>query len=83
MSPFPFPSPHFSWQVFGSSGGNTSGPEALVVWQLIGAGVSMVVAPMAYSCKVRVLTLRVCLNLSEALEPQGVEPQCRALFLLP
>ncbi len=38
-------------QVFGGSGDNTSGPEALVVWQLIGAGVSMVVAPMAYSCK--------------------------------
>jgi hypothetical protein len=29
-----------------------SGPEALVVWQLIGAGLTMVVAPMAYSCKV-------------------------------
>lgn len=38
--------------MFGGSGGNTSGPEALVLWQLIGAGVSMVVAPMAYSCKV-------------------------------
>lgn len=39
-------------QVFGGTGGNVIGPEALVLWQLIGAGVSMVVAPMAYSCKV-------------------------------
>jgi hypothetical protein len=39
-------------QVFGGTGGNVTGPEALVLWQLIGAGVSMVVAPMAYSCKV-------------------------------
>lgn len=40
-------------QVFGGTAGGASGPEALVLWQLIGAGVSMIVAPMAYSCKVR------------------------------
>lgn len=40
-------------QVFGGSAGGASGPEAIVLWQLIGAGVSMIVAPMAYSCKVR------------------------------
>lgn len=38
--------------VFGSSAGN-AGPEAVVLWQLIGAGVSMITGPLAYQCKVR------------------------------
>jgi hypothetical protein len=40
-------------QVFGSSAANGGGPDAIVLWQLIGAGVSMIVAPAAYSLKVR------------------------------
>jgi hypothetical protein len=39
-------------QVLGTSAMNGGGPDAIVLWQLIGAGVSMVVAPMAYSLKV-------------------------------
>jgi hypothetical protein len=37
--------------VFGSSVAN-AGPESIVLWQLIGAGVSMLVAPWALSLKV-------------------------------
>eukprot|EP00878_Enallax_costatus_P002514 GHUV01002695.1.p1 GENE.GHUV01002695.1~~GHUV01002695.1.p1 ORF type:complete len:416 (+),score=125.33 GHUV01002695.1:151-1398(+) len=36
--------------VFGSSAAN-AGPEAIVLWQLIGAGVSMIAGPLAYQCK--------------------------------
>jgi hypothetical protein len=39
-------------QVFGPSATNGGGPDAIVLWQLIGAGVSMIVAPAAYSLKV-------------------------------
>lgn len=44
-------------QVFGTAATNGGGPDAIVLWQLIGAGVAMIVAPMAYSCKVRMLTV--------------------------
>lgn len=39
-------------QVFGSNAASGGGPDAIVLWQLIGAGVSMIVAPMAYRLKV-------------------------------
>jgi hypothetical protein len=40
-------------QVFGPSATNGGGPDAIVLWQLIGAGVSMILAPAAYSLKVK------------------------------
>lgn len=39
-------------QVFGSNAASGGGPDAIVLWQLIGAGASMIVAPMTYSLKV-------------------------------
>ncbi|KAF6255213.1 hypothetical protein COO60DRAFT_1641700 [Scenedesmus sp. NREL 46B-D3] len=37
--------------VFGSSTTSAAGPESIILWQLIGAGVSMLVAPWALSLK--------------------------------
>jgi hypothetical protein len=42
--------------VFGVAGSNPSA-EALLVWQIIGAGVSMLVGPIGYSLKVRQLAI--------------------------
>jgi hypothetical protein len=38
--------------VFGSTVTAGAGPESIILWQLIGAGVSMLVAPWALSLKV-------------------------------
>jgi hypothetical protein len=38
--------------VFGSTVAAGAGPESIILWQLIGAGVLMLVAPWALSLKV-------------------------------
>lgn len=50
--------------VFGSSAAQ-AGPEAIILWQLIGAGVSMIVGPIAYSLRVR--GVLPCQNLTSGL----------------